>query len=323
MEIGRLEKQDIRDVWPREDSDFTPWLAEPDNLDLLAETLGLGSLDEIYDEVAVGRFRADLVCRDLDGHRVIIENQFATSDHKHLGQLLTYLAGTEARTIVWIAEHIREEHRAAIAWLNSSTSLEYAFFGVELEVWRIGPSAAAPKFEVVEQPNNWERRSKAQVPQPATADALQRMEYWEAFLARWPAQEGLQIPASAPNHGWLKLAFTPSLAVPCGGGIYIYRQLSDRTIGVYLSIRKHEPGVFGAWVQSIAAKAYPSLADGSWELNASDSYIFLAIQEADARKGTEWSDQHQWMIDQAQAFLNDWKAGLREDVLRLCNANFE
>lgn len=318
MEIGRLVKQDIRDVWPREDSDFTPWLAKPGNLDLLAEELGLGSWDQIVDEVAVGSFRADLVCRDMDGHTVVVENQFAASDHKHLGQILTYLVGTEAQTIVWIAEQIREEHRAVIAWLNDSTELKYAFFGVELEVWRIGDSAAAPKFEVVEQPNNWERRKKEQARASEAVDTHRRLEYWGAFIERWPVTEGLHLPANAPNHGWMKLAFSTALTVPCGGGIYAYRQLSTGTIGVYLSVRKHEPEVFEAWVQTVSAKNYASLSDGGWEVNSSGNYSFFITQEADARIEQDWPDQHEWMISRAQALLNDWKFGLREDVLRLC-----
>ena len=181
--IGRLQRQNIRDVWPKEDADFTKWLAMQENLELLADTLGLGSLDEVKNEVSVGSFRADVVCEDPNGQKVVIENQFATSDHKHLGQIITYLAGIDAIIVVWIAERIREEHRAAIDWLNEATSLDHSFFGVEIEVWRIGNSDAAPRFEVVVQPNEWKRRQIQRSHQIEMVDYQRRMEYWGLFLA--------------------------------------------------------------------------------------------------------------------------------------------
>ena len=56
----------------------------------------------------------DLIGRDMtNGTVVIIENQLADSDHLHLGQLLTYAAGTSASTIVWLTTAFRDEHRQA------------------------------------------------------------------------------------------------------------------------------------------------------------------------------------------------------------------
>src|SRR5262245_25285232 len=72
---------------------------------------------------------------------VVIENQFGPTDHTHLGQIMTYLAGQDGRTtVIWIAETIREEHRAAIDWLNASTIEGFNFFAVEVEALRIGNS---------------------------------------------------------------------------------------------------------------------------------------------------------------------------------------
>jgi hypothetical protein len=42
--LGRLISVPLREVWANEANDFTPWLAEAENLGLLAETLGLGVL---------------------------------------------------------------------------------------------------------------------------------------------------------------------------------------------------------------------------------------------------------------------------------------
>ena len=119
LELGRLERVDLRDAWKNEATDFTPWLAEPGNLKLLGETLGL-TLELQSLEVTVGPYRADIVCRADDNTLVVIENQLAKTDHSHLGQIITYAAGLDAVTLVWIASAFTEEHRAAVQWPTES-----------------------------------------------------------------------------------------------------------------------------------------------------------------------------------------------------------
>ena len=119
-ELGRLESVPLRDVWPREANDFTPWLALPENLALLAKTLDLGEFSEVRTEVPVVSFFIDILAKNEQGAAVVIENQFGPTDHNHLGQIMTYLAGQKGDvTVVWIAEIFREEHRATIDWLNA------------------------------------------------------------------------------------------------------------------------------------------------------------------------------------------------------------
>src|SRR5204862_230509 len=104
----------------------------------------------------------DILAKEADTERwVIIENQLTPTDHGHLGQLLTYAAGLEARTIIWIAEEFREEHRAAIDFLNRATTEEFAFFGVKIELFRIGDSQLAPDFSIVAKPNDWSKRTQS------------------------------------------------------------------------------------------------------------------------------------------------------------------
>ncbi|MDP8928181.1 MAG: hypothetical protein M3O70_06285 [Actinomycetota bacterium] len=161
--FGRLEQVDVRHGWAYEDREFTPWLAA--NLDRLSEALGI-PLVLVEQEHQVGRFSLDLLV-DSDGHRVVIENQFGTADHKHLGQLLTYAAGTEAQIVVWLAETFYEEHLAALEWLNESTLAETGFFAVELKLMKIGNSPLAPLFKVVARPNNWRKSSRQHTEQVA------------------------------------------------------------------------------------------------------------------------------------------------------------
>ncbi len=112
---------ELRKAWDRESEDFTPWLAKPENIELLGEELGL-DLEVEAQEKNVGPFRADILCKDTaNGDWVLIENQLEKTDHTHLGQLLTYAAGLQAVTIVWVAERFCDEHRAALDWLNELT----------------------------------------------------------------------------------------------------------------------------------------------------------------------------------------------------------
>ena len=151
-EFDRFRRVQLRDIWPHEAHDFTPWLAE--NLVFLAEALGM-DLELEATEKRVGDFRADIVGRNrTDSSRVIIENQLEKSNHPHLGKVLTYAAGLDAAIIIWIAEKFRPEHRDVLNWLNRNTSAALQFFGVEIEVFQIADSPYAPEFTVVTDMNN-------------------------------------------------------------------------------------------------------------------------------------------------------------------------
>ena len=155
--LGRLERVELREVWTTEDQDFTPWLAQETNLAVLSETLNMELVAEGIEQ-GVGPFRADILCRDtMDDSWVLIENQLKRTDHTHLGQLLTYAAGLQTVTIIWVAATFTDEHRAALDWLNEITDERFRFFGLEIELWQIGDSPAAPKFNVVSKPNEWTR----------------------------------------------------------------------------------------------------------------------------------------------------------------------
>lgn len=186
--FARLTDLSPRDAWAHEALSFTPWLAG--NIDHLAEAIGI-PLELTGTEVAVESFSADILARNpQDGSTVLIENQLEATDHTHLGQIMTYLAGLQAQTVVWIAPSFREPHLSAIRWLNEHTADGFSFFAVRLRVVRIGDSPFAPIFEVVEKPSGWERRlteKKREATGGASELGEQRGAFWEAFKARHPA----------------------------------------------------------------------------------------------------------------------------------------
>lgn len=201
--LGRLERLDLRQAWKSESSDFTPWLGREENLKLLGDTVGMDLVLESQ-EKAVGPFRADLRCKNtLDDSWVLIENQLAKTDHTHLGQILTYAAGLKASTIIWIAERFIEEHRAAIDWLNEITDEDFNFLGLEVELWRIGNSVPAPKFNIVCKPNDWTREIKNQVKEGELTEARQlQLRYWTAFAEFMKSNNQIRCPRPQAKH-WM------------------------------------------------------------------------------------------------------------------------
>ena len=157
-ELGKIEAVNVREVWAHEAGDFTPWLAE--HLDLLSEALEM-DLETVQTEAAVGDFSLDILARDRQTDNLVaIENQLEWTDHTHLGQILTYAAGHDARAVVWVTPSFRDEHRAAIDWLNRWTPEEIGFWGVEVRAIKIGDSLPAPEFRPVAFPNDWVRGTK-------------------------------------------------------------------------------------------------------------------------------------------------------------------
>lgn len=180
--IGRLVEVDVRELWKHEQYDFSGWLSKESNIEYLNDILGLTLID-VDKEVYVGPYRCDLVAKDeTSAIKVIIENQLEATNHDHLGKIITYASGLDAKVIVWIVKEAKEEHRAAIEWLNNNTSNEVNFFLIEIHAYKIGDSDPAPKFELVEKPNDFVKRSKNTVgDDELNKSQSERLIFWEEF----------------------------------------------------------------------------------------------------------------------------------------------
>lgn len=182
QKIGKLTEVDVRELWKHEQYDFSEWLAKEDNIEYLNDILGL-TLVDVDKEVFVGPYRCDIVAKDeTSGITVVIENQLEGTNHDHLGKIVTYASGLNAKTIVWIVKDAKEEHRAAIEWLNNNTNSEINFFLIEIHAYKIGDSEPAPMFEVVEKPNDFVKHSKAPVTdKELNKSQSERLVFWEQF----------------------------------------------------------------------------------------------------------------------------------------------
>lgn len=179
--LGVLEIVPLRKIWAKE-PEFSAWLAEPDNIKQLGNELGLDMLCE-ETEAGVGDFSADILAQEDGGTRkIIIENQYGETDHKHLGQIITYASGRKAEVLIWVVEKARDEHRAAVQWLNENTASEIGVFLVQISVYRIGDSNPAPKFTVLEAPNNWLKTTRRTSSGTVSESGQKRIDWWNSFM---------------------------------------------------------------------------------------------------------------------------------------------
>lgn len=230
--LSKLERVPLREAWKHEASDFTPWLSETDNLNALADALGVSELVLVATEHWVGDFKLDILCTDGDD-QVIIENQLEKTNHAHLGQVIAYAAGVGAKKVIWVAESFRPEHAAALQFLNENTTDDLNFFAVEVELWRIGDSPLAPKFEVVVKPNEWAKSGREQARAAAITTPTKQLQhqFWMALVAHLAKQAPQIRPQKPRPQHWLNNAIGRA-----GFGLNPTANTRDQRLGVELWI---------------------------------------------------------------------------------------
>jgi len=194
--VSRLERVSLREVWARE-PDFVRWLES--NIDVLGETVDL-TLTPVERERAVGAFSVDLVAESSDGTSVAIEAQYGRSDHDHLGKLITYLTGLEAKTGIWISEDPRPEHVTAVTWLNST--YDASLYVVKLEAIRIGESPAAPLMTQIVGPSE-EGREVGATRREVAAHHDVRYRFWDILLRLAAERTTLHSAISPGQSSWV------------------------------------------------------------------------------------------------------------------------
>jgi hypothetical protein len=157
LELGRLERLDLRSFWGEQLPDLTPWFLQ--NIDLLSETLGI-DITPLEREINIDTGAFNVLGADALGRPIVIDNRLEATDHSQLGQLIVEASGLEAVVVIWVAPHFRDEFRRGLEWLNERTDQQVDFFGVEIGLVRIGRSLPAPVLDVVVQPRNWRKAGR-------------------------------------------------------------------------------------------------------------------------------------------------------------------
>ncbi len=306
--LGQLEQVDLKNIWAHEASDFTPWLAEESNLKLLGDTIRI-DLELEAQEKNVGPFRADILCKDTaTGNWVLIENQLERTDHPHLGQLLTYAAGLKAVTIVWIADRFRDEHRAALDWLNEITDDRFNFFGLEVELWKIGNSSIAPKFNIVCKPNEW-TNPPVDTHKLTDTQILYR-EYWTELRSTILDMKGVVKPNKPLSQSWTTFALGRS-----NFNLHASVSTQKRFIAIGMSCfgadAKQHFHLLEEDKASIEREVGCSL---EWEKlpHRKESRIALRRPDVDPAERTDWPGQHKWMAEKLDAMYRAFSSRVKK-----------
>jgi hypothetical protein len=307
--LSTLERVEVRDCWQTEPQ-FSDWLAQPDNLKVLSETLGL-ELEAIAREQEVGVFRADIVCVDGPSERrVLIENQLEKTDHDHLGKLMTYAAGLSAVTVVWIGCPFTEEHRAALDWLNHVTTEQVEFFGVEIELWRIGDSAPAPRFNIVAKPNDWAKAVSTQSGdgEPSELKLLQR-DYWSELGSVIKEMKSTRLRMRTPRpQQWTDFSIGVS---SCGLTCRVNTFENFAMAGVYLTgaLAHERLDELESDKQQIEAEFGEPL---EWYRSSRQGHARIKREGFDIRNRGDWKRQHAEMALLLEKFHRVFADRLRQ-----------
>ena len=308
--LAKIERVDLREAWPNEAQDFTPWLAR--NIDQLSQALDM-SLELRQVEAPVGDYSLDVLATDLnEGRPVIIENQLESTNHDHLGKLLTYAAGQDANVIVWLAKEFRDEHRQALDWLNQRTGEDTQFFGVVVELWRIGESPYAPHFKTVATPNDWR---KMQVRRAAQSPRDERNYEWrQHLLGSLIRKRGFSFRRTAESKSqWLRIerpiadirvwfAATWSKGFP--GIAVIDRDRTFRSESVFRHLEDHRQDIEAALVESGQGEWVDREGRRSWITIYRDGKVFEELDR--------WDEFCDWTIAKLDRFREVFGPRLKE-----------
>lgn len=309
IQLKQLQKVDIRKVWNHEAVDFTKWLAREENLQQLSEEVGVG-IKLIDIEAEVGDFNVDILAEEESSERkIVIENQLESTNHDHLGKIITYASGYDAGIVIWIVKNARPEHEQAVNWLNERTDDQTFFFLLQIEVWQIGESNYAPKFQVIASPNNWAKALKSSMSDRKLTDTkILQQEYWNSLI-EFSEETGSKVKftrAARPQH-WYDISVGTSdchiaLTVNSkeqllGCELYIPR---DKALFQFLKMQK----------DSIEAKMEQKL---DWnELENKKASRIQLLTSADFQDRSDWESQFQWFVKQANLFDKAFRKYLKK-----------
>ena len=295
VEVASLDEVPLREVWRDEARDFTPWLAaHPEHLGKAIQM----DLELEGGEVAVGPFSADVVLRDSNtGHRVVVENLLETTDHDHLGKLITYAAGLEAHWAVLVAKTFRPEHRSALIWLNSISGEGSGFFGIEVHAVRIDGSPAAVRLDVVVEPDDFARRARAGAKTMTETQAMYT-DWWAEFLPVFHEAHPGWSSARTPSYAnWMNfpsgrsgIRYVLSFSYPTGASNYslLAQVYIDDGQSVYPALEAQRSAIEDAC--GLALQWEPSE-------NTRLSRVAVSLDPADPADRDSWPAYRTWAIE--------------------------
>lgn len=308
--LGKLNKVDLRQGWKHEAHGFTRWMAHPEHFALLCDELDI-EVEDVRREEAVGRFNVDILAKEAGtGRIVIVENQLEVTDHKHLGQLITYAAGHNASIIIWVVADYREEHERAVDWFNQNMPEAISFFLVKLELWSIDGSLPAPRFNVISRPNYWGKVVQAAARGSGSSTRrLLYQEFWEALKAYGTSRK-VSIPLShkaSPQH-WYNISIGTSKA-----HIALTVNSTKKRVGCELYIHDGEElFVVLERDKSSIERELPGLPLEWRELPGRAASRIITLFNGDPTDQEQWPTYFEWLLSTAERFNKVFRKRLTE-----------
>jgi len=299
INLSRITKINPREIWKHEALDFTQWLAKEENISVLCEELEI-NIENIKPEASAGKYSVDIVGDEIDSKRkVIIENQLESTDHKHLGQILTYASAYDAAIIIWVVTDYTEEHRQAIDWFNRNMTEGISFFLVQIEVYRIGDSAPAPKFNIICEPNDWGKTIKKSESGDALSDLkLQQKEFWEN-LKNYNSniQTKLNLGRAAKPQHWYNISFGTSKC-----HIALTQNSQKQYVGCEIYIR-NDKVLFDQLFNNKEQIERELGFEVEWmQLPDATASRILVTYKGNPRDKSKWLEFNKWLVITAEKF---------------------
>ncbi len=298
MKLGKLEKiKDLRSVWKHEATDFTTWLSDEENLATLGEEIGI-DIELLSTEAKTGSFSTDILAVEANtNNKIIIENQLEATDHDHLGKIITYASGHDAKTIIWIVKEAREEHRQAIDWLNEHTDEEINIFLCKIELWKIGNSEIAPKFQVVSSPNNWSKTVKRSLDNEMSATAMLQYDYWTKVKDEIDKNYPTFNSRKPIGQHWYDIAIGSSLA---NISLHVIARRNEIKVVLWIPDSKELFDYLYNMKDEIESQLGYELDWISSDNNKSSSIVI--VKNADVHNEFKWDENIKWHLTKASEF---------------------
>ena len=308
MQLSKIKRVDLRKVWKHEALDFTNWLAEPENLELLSEEVEI-EISLIQTEASVGKFKVDILAEENNtGRKIVIENQLDSTDHDHLGKIITYASGFDAEIVIWIVQNVRDEHKQAIDWLNEHTDQKVNIFAIQMEVWQIAESPYAPKFHVIAKPNDWAKAVKRVATEGELSETkILQFEFWSRFREFVQGRGGnIKLKKAHPKH-WYNISFGFSTAHIA---LSINSKLKQVACEVYIPDSKQLFLDLSENKDSIENELSEKL---DWnELSSKKASRIKLASKGDIFEQDQWLNYHSWMLEKVIDFQDVFSRYIKE-----------
>lgn len=299
MALSKLKKIDLREEWKHEATDFTNWLAQDENLQLLSEEIGI-DISLVQTEARVGKFSVDILAEeDNTGRKIVVENQLETTNHDHLGKIITYASGLDAEIVIWIVKDVRDEHKQAVDWLNEHTDDKINIFAIRMELWQIGDSPYAPKFYIVSKPNDWAKAIKKSASRSSDLSdrKLMQLEFWTQFKEYASENKAsLRLRKAYPQH-WYDISIGNSrsylsLVVDANNDQIRCELYIPDSKALFKALRDRKKAIESQLPHQL-----------EWmELEGKKASRVKAIHTIAVADNANWEDSFKWLMDTAQQF---------------------